>query len=44
MAAEESLSDMQSDTGDGARKGDLALLTVVVMGFGECSATDPDCR
>lgn len=35
---------MQSDTGDGTRKGDLALLTVDVVGFGMCSASDQDFR
>ena len=43
-AAEESVSDLRSDSEDGARKGDLALLTVDVVGYGECSGTDKDCE
>jgi hypothetical protein len=43
QAAEDSVDDMQSDKDDSGN-GDLALLTVDVVGFGECSADDRECR
>ena len=43
-AAEESMSNMQADSGEEARKAATALLTVEVVGYGECRGGDANCR
>jgi hypothetical protein len=43
-AAEESVSSMQSDGAEDANKESMALLTVEVVGYGECSGGDQNCR